>query len=718
MHQVFQDVGRRQTLVRTLPDPVCAPGEVLVAVEASLVSAGTERYVVDLARKNLLQKARARPDHVRRVLEKVRQEGLGATITQVKAKLDEPLPLGYSACGTVLACGRTVQALKPGDRVAAAAPHASIVSVGANLCARVPDGVSSDRAAYAGVGAIALQGVRLARVALGERVVVIGLGLVGQIAVALLKAQGCRVFGVELDQRKLDLALDLGMDEGATAGAAPAIERFSGGVGVDAVIIAAATDSNEPIELAAAVCRRKGRIVLVGVAGLNVPRPPFFEKELEFTVSSSLGPGRGDPQYETKGIDYPIGYARWTAQRNMAAVLDLIEAGRLPVEKLTTHRFAIQDAAAAYDLIASKSAPYLGIVLEYPADEAPVRRRRRVDLRPAAPASGDIGLSVVGAGNYARLVMLPGLAGQRGVRFRGICTAKGLNAVHTGDKYGFAYATTDLDEILADTETTAVCIATRHDLHADAVMAALRAGKRVFVEKPLCVTAAELDRVAECVVALGAECPLLMVGFNRRFAPSLVTLRETFAGIAPLSVSYRFAPGEIPPSAWPQDLDVGGGRVVGEACHAIDACSAIHGSIPVRVFAESVDLVGGIGTSDDRVFITMRHANGGISNVSYQAGGDRSGPTERVEIFGGGRTAVLEGWSTLEVWAAGSRRAERAGKDKGHAAALAAFVNACRAGGAWPIPWEHLHATAWASLAATESLRSGLPMDLERTDLP
>jgi predicted dehydrogenase/threonine dehydrogenase-like Zn-dependent dehydrogenase len=685
---------------------------VLVTVEKSLVSAGTERYVVDLARKSLLEKARARPDHVRRVLEKVRQEGLWQTLTQVRAKLDEPMPLGYSTSGTVLACGRAVQTLKPGDRVAAAAPHASLVSIGHNLCARIPDGVNFDRAAYTGVGAIAMQGVRLAKLSLGERVLVIGLGLIGQITVALLKAQGCRVFGIELDPAKLALAREFGMDNGTTGPAREAIRQFSGGYGVDAVIITAATQSNEPIELAADVCRSKGRIVLVGVAGLNLPRPPFFQKELEFTVSSSLGPGRGDAQYEEEGIDYPIGHARWTAKRNMEAVLDLMAAGKLPVEKLTTHRFAVDDAPAAYNLIAERTEPHLGIILEYSEQQCHVYARR-LELSTKASVGAGIGVSLIGAGNFARLVLMPALAKQKGLDFRGICTAKGLNAVHTGEKYNFAFATTDVEEILRDDRTTAVVIATRHDLHADLVIATLRAGKNVFVEKPLCITSAELERISTCMEDLGNSCPLLMAGFNRRFAPALQALHSHFDGVVPLSISYRFAPGEIPAGAWPQDMEVGGGRIVGEACHAIDVCVALMNSVPVRVFAESVGLVGGIGTSDDRVFITIRHENGGISNVSYQAGGDRSGPTERLEVFGGGRTAVLESWDTVEMWAGNHRTRAKGGKNKGHAAGLAAFVNACHHGGAWPIPWAHIYGTTWAALAAVESLRVGLPIDRE-----
>jgi threonine dehydrogenase-like Zn-dependent dehydrogenase len=366
MKQVVQDVRSGVTSTREVPAPLAAPGQVLVANVASLVSAGTERYVVELARKSLLGKARERPDQVRRVLQKMKAEGLVATLQQVRAKLEEPMPLGYSGAGVVLECGRGVSELKPGDRVATAGPHAEVVSIGRNLCARVPDGVTFEQAAYTSVAAIGLEGVRLARVTLGERVLVVGLGLIGQICVALLKAQGCRVFGTDVDPARLALARQLGADEVAAGSPADAVKRFGGGVGVDAVVITAATASNEPIELAAEVTRPKGRIVLVGVVGLNLPRPPFFQKELEFTVSASLGPGRWDPSYEEKGIDYPLGQVRWTAQRNMEAVLEVIAAGKLPVEKLTSHRYDVDRAADAYELITSRAEPFLGIVLRYP----------------------------------------------------------------------------------------------------------------------------------------------------------------------------------------------------------------------------------------------------------------------------------------------------------------------------------------------------------------
>jgi predicted dehydrogenase/threonine dehydrogenase-like Zn-dependent dehydrogenase len=711
MKQVIQDVRSGATSVKEIPAPLVSAGKVLLATSASVISAGTERYVVDLARKSLVGKARQRPEDVKRVLQKMRQEGILSTLTQVSAKLDDPIPLGYSASGIVLECGAGVQEFKPGDRISAAAAHSAISVVGRNLCALMPDNVSYEQGAYTSVAAIGLQGVRLTRVGLGDTVLVVGLGLIGQICVCLLKAQGCRVFGVDLDPAKLELAHALGADAVATGSPLQAVKDFSGSFGVDAVVLTAATESNGPIEFAAEACRTKGRIVLVGVVGLQIPRPPFFKKELEFTVSSSLGPGRGDPLYEEKGVDYPVGYARWTAQRNMQAVLDLMSQGKLPVEKLTTHRFPIDQATEAYDLITSRREPFLGLLLEYADPEE--KLQRRIELRAAGTRSNALGVSLIGAGNFTRLVMLPALMKMNGIAWRGICTAKGFHAEHTGRTTGFEFATTDPAEILNDSDTEAVFITTRHDLHAHLVIAALRAGKHVFVEKPLCIRAEELVRIAACIEELGHHCPLLTVGFNRRFASATKRVREFFEGAKPLSLSYRFSPGYIPGDHWTQDEEVGGGRIVGEACHAIDTCVAIAGSAPIRVYAESVAKSGGIETSDDRVFITLRHADGSISSISYQTGGDSAFPAERIEVLGGGRTAVIDAWRDVELWRNGRSEHLSAKKDKGHREEFAAFLSVCRNGGPAPIPWNQLYGVTWASLMAMRSLREGCPFNLE-----
>ena len=709
MKQVVQEVRSGVTSVRDIPDPVAQPGQVVLAVACSLISAGTERYVVELARKSLLGKARERPDHVRRVLQKMKAEGLITTLRQVMAKLDEPMPLGYSCAGVVLECGAGVDELKPGDRVAAAGPHAGVVSVPHNLCVRIPDGVSFQQAAFTSVAAIGVEGVRLAKLSLGENVLVIGLGLIGQMVVCMLKTQGCRVFGTDLDPAKLELARALGADAVSASPSLDDIRCFAGPAGVDAAIITAATPSNAPIELSAAACRPKGRIVLVGVVGLNLPRQPFFEKELEFTVSSSLGPGRSDPMYEERGLDYPYGHVRWTAQRNMQAVLGLIEAGKLPVERLTTHRFPIERASEAYDLILSGRERVYGAIIEYPC-EPPPAPRRRIDLRAVA-STGKLGVSLIGAGNFARLAMVPLLDKVGGFEWRGLCSAKGMTAEHVGRTKDFAFATTSVEEIWADAATKVVFIATRHNLHSEMVLAALRAGKHVFVEKPLCIRREELDAIAACVAELGDRCPILMVGFNRRFSPSVQTLKKFFGDSRPLSISHRFAVPALPAHHWTQDPDSGGRRIVGEACHAIDTCVALAGALLSRVFAESAGHVGDAEVGDDRVFITLRHENGCISSVSYQAGGDRAFPSERIEVIGGGRSATVENWGEIQLWQGGHLQRTSGGRDKGHQAELAAFMKACGQGGTWPIPWREIFSVTEASLLAAESLSQGMPFD-------
>jgi len=620
--------------------------------------------------------------------------------------------MGYSTAGIVLECGNGVYEFKPGDRVAAVGPHAGIISVGRNLCARIPEGVSFEQAAYASVAAIGLQGLRLANLALGHRVLIIGMGLIGLMCVAMAKAHGCAVFATDVDPRKLEMARAFGADRTGIGTPTNDVFRFSDSHGVDAVIITAATDSNEPVEFAAEACRSKGRIVLVGVVGLNLPRAPFFNKELEFRVSCSLGPGRGDSQYEEKGTDYPIGHVRFTAQRNMQTVLELMAAGKLAVERLTTHRFPIDRAGEAYDLITSSREPHVGVVIQYPPNqELPIRPMM---LAQACGGNGNLGVSMIGAGNFARLIMAPALKSIEGIAWRGICTARGLNAEDTGRKLGFEFATSDASDIWCDPATRAVFIATRHDLHANLVIAALQAGKHVFVEKPLCINAEQLEMIRACVADLGESCPLLMVGFNRRFTPAAQELRHFFEGVAPITIAYRFASGCIPRAHWTQDEEIGGGRIVGEGCHAIDTCVALAGSPPVRVFAESVSTAGAAETTDDKAFIVLRHRNGSVSNISYQSGGDGAFPPERIEMFGGGRTAVLDSWSELQFWQGNRCKRQKHRRDQGHETEFRAFLSACRSGGPWPISWEELDSVAWATLMAVRSLREGIPFTAER----
>ncbi|MEX0884941.1 MAG: bi-domain-containing oxidoreductase [Phycisphaeraceae bacterium] len=717
MRQVVQNVRTGQTRVAQLPDPVARPGQVLIANEASLISAGTEKMVLELTRKSLLGKARERPDHVRRVIEKIRNEGFFETLAAVRTKLDEPMAMGYSSAGVVLACGAGVQRYKPGDRVASNGPHAGIVSVPVNLCARVPENVDAEHAAFGVIGAIAMQGVRLSRAQLGETVLVIGLGLVGQMTVSLLSAAGVRVIGTDPDLAKCELALRMGATRAEARLGASAVQAATDGRGADAVILTCSTSSNGPIEQAAEAVRQKGRVVVVGVMGMDLPRRPFYFKEAELVVSCSYGPGRYDADYEERGRDYPAAYVRWTEQRNIEAVLELMGAGKLDVSPLISHRFDIESAERAYELIERGDEPYLGIVLRYPEVSGPPRRR--IELRASKPAavavagaSGRVGLGCIGAGNFARMVLLPAIAKTGAFDLRVLCSAGGLNASHNGSKLGFAAVTSDEADVLADDAVDAVFVVTRHDEHAREVIAAIEAGKHVFVEKPLALSAGELARIDEALRERGDGAPLVMVGFNRRFSPAAAAVREHFAAVdAPLTASVRFNAGAIPPGEWVQDDEQGGGRIVGEACHGIDLASYLVGAPPVRVYAESIAGPDAPQVSDDQCFITVRHANGGVSTIAYLAGGDRAMPKERVEVIGGGRCAVIDDFRRVTTWAGGRERTRKLA-GKGHAEEVQAFADALRQGGAAPIAWDDLYAVSLASILAVRSLREGVPFEV------
>lgn len=719
MLQVIQPIDGRATEVVEAPAPICGDNEVLIVNRCSLISAGTEKSVVNLARKSLLAKARERPDHVKRVLQKVRQEGLSSTLQQVRAKLQQPMPLGYSSAGVVLEVGRGVERFRPGDRVASNGPHAAVVAVGQNLVAHVPENVSFEHAAYAVVGAIGLQSVRLAEPDLGSVVAVIGLGLIGQMIVAMLKASGCIVLGTDLDASKCELACAMGADWAETGGLLEAAAARSLGHGADAVIIAASTDSNAPLELAAKVARQKGKIVAVGAVSMDVPRRDFYPKELELVVSCSYGPGRYDPAYEDAGRDYPYPYVRWTEQRNIQAVLNLMGSGRLDVGRLTTHRFSINRATDAYTLIQEGTAPAVGVVLEYPAHQPAVPLKRRIlvpmpgSVETRTPDPSGYGVGFIGAGNFASAVLLPVLGRQSGVTLQCLCSAGGLSARNQAQRLGFVSAASDHRELLDDPAVKAVFIVTRHDLHTSLLLDALRAGKTVFVEKPLALTVEELEAI-ETHLASAADVPMFMVGFNRRFSPAAAAVRAHFQGVQePITATYRFNAGTIPPEHWSQDEEVGGGRIVGEACHAADLLTYLLDSPPVRVYAEGVGAGEGLRVASDRAAITLRHANGSVSTLLYAAGGDRALSKERVELFGGGRAAVIDDFQKAELVHNGRAKSlSWRGQAKGHSEEIKAFLNAARSGGAPPIPYNELFATSYAMIAAMESMRAGVPIDL------
>ena len=709
MKQLLQHLGNGKTTVADVPRPAVAPGTLLIRTSASLISAGTERMLVDFGRASLIDKVRQQPDKVAQVLDKMRTDGVAATLDAVRSKLDQPIALGYCNVGRVAEVGAGVNGFAVGDRVASNGKHAEVVVVPRNLCARVPDSVDDDRAAFTVLGAIALQGVRLAQPTLGESVAVIGLGLVGLLTVQILRANGCRVLGIDLDASRLELARGFGaetVDLGKGADPLAAAAAFSRGLGIDAVLITASTSSSEPVAQAAKMCRKRGRIVLVGVTGLELSRADFYEKELSFQVSCSYGPGRYDAEYEEGGHDYPVGFVRWTEQRNFEAVLDLMAAGRIDVAPLVTHRYALERAGEAYDLLAS-GAPSLGIVLQYPPQPADVESApepRTVALRPVAAPSGKASVAFLGAGNYAGRVLIPAFR-DAGAELRTVVSAGGASAVHFGKKFGFANASSDAEAALADPEVDTAVIATRHDAHARLVLAALRACKHVFCEKPLCLTLDELAGI-EAEAARHAD-RLLMVGFNRRFAPQVVRMRELLGTLGePKSFIVTVNAGAIPPSHWTQDPAVGGGRIVGEACHFVDLLRHLAGAPIVRSHAVALGRHPALAVRDDKATITLEFGDGSVGTIHYLANGDKGFPKERVEVFCGGRVLQLDNFRRLTGWGwKGFRSMALWRQDKGQAACAKAFVDAVRGGGVSPILFDEIVEVSRASIELQQMLR-------------
>ena len=720
MKQVLQNMKTGAVTVADVPAPALQRGRVLVRAVASLISAGTERMKVELGRKSLLGKARERPDLVRQVVQKAKQEGVVSTYNAVRAKLDADAPLGYSAAGLVVGVGAEVTGLRVGDRVACAghpyAAHAELLSVPQNLCVHLPDGVGFDAGAFGTLGAIALQGVRLAAPTLGEACVVIGLGLLGQLTVQLLKAHGCRVFGVDLDESRVALAKAHGADDGCLPDAE--VERriaaWTRGRGADAVVVTAATRSNQPIELAGRISRLKGRVVAVGLVGMDVPREIYYERELSLQVSMSYGPGRYDAEYEERGHDYPFAYVRWTEARNIEAFLDAIAAGNVRVTHLITHRFPIEQGARAYELIAGDSKEaHLGVLLEYPHERALTPRielRARDRRTDAADRRDVVRVGLIGAGNYARKFLLPQLQAA-GAELHAIATANGISARETGAKYGFSYCTAQTDEVINDPSVNLVVIATRHDTHARLATEALRAGRHVFVEKPLALTDEELDEVCAAAAQTDAQ---LFVGFNRRFAPLARRAREFFADTrAPLSIVYRVNAGRIARDHWIQDERTGGGRIVGEVCHFIDLMQFLTGARVTRVFAESITARNREIVDEDSVVITLRFADGSNGTICYLAEGDAALAKERIEIFGAGRSFVLDDFRRASLYHNGREEQTRQrAQDKGQADEVRALCAMVRDNLPAPIALDDLLATTRATFRIREALRTGAPQSI------
>ena len=677
MKQVLQNLKTGETILEDVPCPSLGSDSVLIKTTRTLVSAGTERMLVDFGKGNLIQKARSQPDKVKQVLEKVQTDGLMPTIDAVKNKLDTPLPLGYCNVGRVLE-SRT-DAFSIGQRVVSNGKHAEMVAVPKNLCAAIPDSVDDESAAFTVIGAIALQGIRLIKPTLGETVVVTGLGLIGLVAVQLLRAHGCRVLGIDYDAEKVAIAKQLGAEVvNLSAGQDPiaVAEQYSRGRGVDAVLITASTKSNDPIHQAATMCRQRGRIVLVGVVGMEMSRADFYEKELSFQVSCSYGPGRYDANYEEGGQDYPLGFVRWTEQRNFEAILDMMADGRIDMKPLISHRYKLDDACDAYELISSGNP--LGVLLEYDvAEQAATQQVVELNTRSNLPASGTQPASIgfIGAGNYASSVLVPAFAAT-GARLKSIASATGVSSVHVGKKNGIEEATTDTNGLISDPDVDALVISTRHNSHAKQVCAGLKESKHIFVEKPLVLTRDELSEVTEVYNGL-EEKPLLMVGFNRRYAPHVIKIKQLLSSkSSPISMVMTVNAGFIPADHWVHDPASGGGRIIGEACHFVDLLRFL-----ADASIESVNAVAMDSQCNDSVSIQLRFKNGSIGVVNYLANGSKSLAKERLEVFCNGAVLQLDNFRALRGYGWSGFKTDKLWRqDKGQKTCTKAFVDAIASG--------------------------------------
>jgi len=710
MKQILQNLSNGETMLVDVPCPKIQKGSLIISSRNTLVSAGTERMLVDFSKANVIDKARQQPDKVKIVLDKVKTDGLMPTIDAVRSKLDQPLPLGYCNAGVVLESG--VSNFDKGDRVVSNGNHAEVVRVAENLCAKIPEGVDDESAAFTVLAAIGLQGIRLIKPTLGETVVVSGLGLIGLMTVQMLRANGCRVLGIDFDSSRCELAhqfgaetVDLSRGEDPIAVA----QAFSRGRGVDAVVVAAATDSDEVMHQAAEMSRKRGRIVLVGVVGLNLRRDDFFKKEITFQVSASYGPGRYDPAYEEKGQDYPVGFVRWTEQRNFEAVLDMMATGSLDVKPLISHRYTIDDAVQGYTLLGNSSA--LGILLEYPVHDEKVLRKPVVELdekvRSYTGSTPVVGF--IGAGNYASRTLIPAFK-EAGAALDTLVTSGGISGVHHGIKAGFKTAATELESLWHSDEINTVVIVTRHDVHASQVLSAVESGKNVFVEKPLALSLSEAEAIDIAFKKVNdtRNDPLrLMVGFNRRFAPHIVKMKSLLESKRePKVVVITVNAGAIPVEHWVQDSEVGGGRIIGEGCHFIDLMRFLVG---YSITGHQTMMMGdapGVEIRDDKVSISLSFTDGSFGTIHYLANGGKAFPKERIEVFCGNAVLQMDNYRVLTGFGWPSfKKMKLMKQDKGQAACAKAFVDSIKSGKPSPIPYEEVMESSRVSIEVAESLR-------------
>lgn len=716
MKQLLQSLKNGEMEIAEVPFPRLHPKGVLVRNYYSVISAGTEKSKVEVARKTYIGKAIMKPDQVKMVLNNVKKEGFKSTYQKVLGKIGAPAPLGYSSAGIVIDVGSDVTEFRVGDRVACAgagyANHAEVVYVPQNLCAAIPDEVSMEEAAFTTVACIAMHGIRQAGVRLGENVAVIGLGLIGQLTVEMLKAAGCSVVACDLKNYNVDMALENGADF-ATINSSDFEKRccsISNGYGVDACIITAGTADNGPIEIAGRVTRKKGRVVVVGAVKMDIPRSHYYEKEIEIGISCSYGPGRYDGCYEEFGIDYPYAYARWTENRNMQAFLRLIKDKKIHVKNIATHTFPFENAVKAYDMIMDEHAePYVGILLKYDVDSDIYNYAILRENRCWESENGKIGVSVIGGGNFSKGVLLPALKKAEGINLRGVLTATGYTAKGVGDNFGFEYYTSDEKHIMSDGNTEIVIISTRHDSHGRFVMEALKNNKSVYVEKPLAISEEELKEIVHLYNNMNSSGGVhIMVGYNRRFSPSVINIKNFYNDRrSPLFMNYRVNAGYIPENSWIQDEKQGGGRIIGEVCHFIDTMQYLTGANPVRVYADSIRLEDRTKDTKDVVNINIRFNDGSIGVINYLSNGDSSLEKERLEVFGEAKAAVMKDFKEEEYYVSGKKKIVKHAQNKGHGSEMKTFIQSLQNNETLPISFESLIYTSLTTFKILDSIKSG-----------
>ena len=707
MKQIVQDTRKGKIRVIDVPVPAVKEHCIIVKNYFSLISAGTEKLMIDFAKKSLLGKAKARPDLVKQVMQKVKKDGLSQTFRRTMTRLEMPGAMGYSCAGQIVELGKGISGVSVGDNVACGgagyANHAEYIVVPKNLFVRIPEGVDLKEAAFATVGSIALHGVRIADVRMNENAGVIGLGLIGQITIQLLKASGCNVFGFDIDRRKVDFSLQGDLDHGThrMQEAALIVNEMTKGIGLDTIIITASTASKEPIVLAGELARDRGRVVAVGAINMDIPRRIYYDKEINVHISRSYGPGRYDRYYEEKGIDYPIGYVRWTENRNMAAVLELIKNKKIDIKSLISKTFRIDDAQQAYAFVTKSKSSYYGILLEYKKGEY----KKKIILHKKILGKEDvIKVGVIGAGNFARDFIIPNVKKSKEVEIIGIATAKGVSARYVADRYGAQYITTDFHEIINDKNINCVFILTRHDLHAPLVIDALKAGKNVFVEKPLSITKEELKTLTKIWQKSEGR---IMVGYNRRFSPYIKYIKSHLIAKSPANIIYRINAGAVPEDSWVHDLAEGGGRIVGEVCHFVDLLRYLTKSKPVRVYA-------GTAVSYDNISAVIEFENGSIGSIIYTPLGDSSFSKERIEMYSAGKVAVLDDFKHCSIISGGKEIFNKRGKvEKGYYEEINAFLESIKNNEETPIEFNDLVLSTLTTMKICDSASKGLPETID-----